>query len=138
MIKLFLALFVLAGLATFLSPAIAAEPELKFELYKDKANDYRWRLKNSDGAVVAVAATGHKQHADAKSGLETFRKSGVSGDLRFDTFFDESKQYRWRLVTDKGETVAVSNGGFRVEADADRAIATLKIGVEKAGLVVLK
>ena len=135
MVRVIFSLFAVATVAT---SALASEPELKFELYKDKTNDYRWRLKDSEGTILAIAATGQKEHADAKSGLDTFRKSGTSGDLRFDVFFDESKQYRWRLVSSKGETVAVSHGAFRAEGDAERAIASLKIGVDKAGLVVLK
>jgi len=138
MFKMTLSLIVLAGLAGVIAPVAATEPEMKFELYQDKANEYRWRLKSSDGAVLAVAAVGHKQHADAKDGLERFKKLGTAGDLKFDTFVDESKSYRWRLVSDKGDTVAVSEGGYKAAADADRAIASLKAGAGKAGVVVLK
>ena len=138
MVKILLPLLVLSGLFATVSPAPAADPEMKFELYKDRAGDYRWRLKGPDGAVLAVSAIGHKQSADAKAGLETFRKSGSAGDLKFDTFIDESNRHCWRLVSESGETVAVSNGGFKAAAEADRAIATLKLGAGKATVVLLK
>ncbi len=138
MVKIFLPLFVLSSLFATVSPAPAADPEMKFEFYKDRAGDYRWRLKGPDGSVLAVSAIGHKQSADAKAGLETLRKSGTAGDLKFDTFLDESNRHRWRLIAESGETVAVSNGGYKAVADADRAIATLKLGAGKATVAVLK
>ena len=138
MVKFLALLIVSSGISGFSVAANAADPAMKFELFKDKAGDFRWRLKATDGTVLALGGQGYKTQDDAKSGLEFVKKSGADAEMKFDTFVDESKDYRWRLMGINGQTVAVSSNGYKTEADAERAIASIRLGAGRADLVVVK
>lgn len=47
----------------------------KFELYKDKAGEYRWRLKHSNGNIIAAASEGYSSKASALNGIEIVKAS---------------------------------------------------------------
>lgn len=50
----------------------------KFELYKDKAGEYRWRLKHSNGNVIATASEGYSSKASALKGIDSVKASADS------------------------------------------------------------
>lgn len=54
--------------------AARADANLKFELYEDKAHEYRWRLRAGNSEILAIAGQGYKAKADAKAGVERLRK----------------------------------------------------------------
>lgn len=47
----------------------------KFELYKDKGGEYRFRLKAGNGEVIALASEGYSSKASALKGIESVRKN---------------------------------------------------------------
>lgn len=47
----------------------------RFELYKDKAGEYRWRLKHSNGNIIATASEGYSSKASALHGIEIVQAS---------------------------------------------------------------
>ncbi len=47
----------------------------KFELYKDRAGEYRFRLKAGNGEVIALASEGYSSKASALKGIESVRKN---------------------------------------------------------------
>jgi hypothetical protein len=46
----------------------------KFELYKDKKGEFRFRLKSANGEVI-LASEGYKDRAGALNGVEAVKKS---------------------------------------------------------------
>jgi uncharacterized protein YegP (UPF0339 family) len=46
----------------------------KFEIYKDKAGEFRFRLKASHGETIA-ASEGYKTKASALNGIESVQKN---------------------------------------------------------------
>ena len=48
----------------------------KFELYKDKAGEFRFRLKAKNGQVIAIGE-GYKTHANCVKGIESVKKNAV-------------------------------------------------------------
>lgn len=46
----------------------------KFEVYKDKKNEYRFRLKARNGEIIAVSE-GYKAKASCFNGIESIRKN---------------------------------------------------------------
>ncbi|MEO6413070.1 MAG: YegP family protein [Pedococcus sp.] len=46
----------------------------KFELYQDKAGKYRFRLKSSNGQVIAVGEA-YESKSAAQSGIESVQKN---------------------------------------------------------------
>lgn len=47
----------------------------KFELFKDKAGEYRWRLRHQNGNVIADSSEGYTAKADALHGIESVKKN---------------------------------------------------------------
>ena len=46
----------------------------KFEIYKDKAGEFRFRLKAGNGQIIAVGE-GYKAKASCLNGIESIRKN---------------------------------------------------------------
>jgi uncharacterized protein YegP (UPF0339 family) len=56
----------------------AGEPR-EFELYRDEADEFRWRLRAKNGRVIATSGEGYKNKADAEHGISLVKNaSGVT------------------------------------------------------------
>ena len=44
---------------------------MKFEVYKDKAGEYRWRLLSSNGRIAADSGEGYTRREDAHRAIAT-------------------------------------------------------------------
>ena len=63
-----------AGVENQTVEGYAAEKHPKFEVYADKAGEYRFRLKATNGQVIATGE-GYKAMAGCKNGIESIRKN---------------------------------------------------------------
>lgn len=52
----------------------------KFEIYVDKAGEYRFRLKARNGEVIAVSE-GYKAMASCKNGIESVKKNAPEAPI---------------------------------------------------------
>jgi uncharacterized protein YegP (UPF0339 family) len=52
----------------------------KFEVYKDKSGEFRFRLKAGNGEIIAVGE-GYKTKASALSGIESVKKSAAEATI---------------------------------------------------------
>ncbi len=52
----------------------------KFEIYKDKANKFRFRLKAGNGEVIAVGEA-YETKASCLNGIESVRKNAPDAQL---------------------------------------------------------
>ena len=52
----------------------------KFELYTDKAGEFRFRLKAANGQIIAVGE-GYKAKASLLNGVESVRKNAVDAEI---------------------------------------------------------
>ena len=52
----------------------------KFEIYKDKGGDYRFRLKASNGQVIA-SGQGYKSKASCLNGIESIKKNAPEAPI---------------------------------------------------------
>jgi uncharacterized protein YegP (UPF0339 family) len=57
------------------------EPELEFNRYKDKADEWRWRLKTKNGRIIADSGEGYKNLADCDAMIEKIKKHASSAKL---------------------------------------------------------
>ena len=57
-----------------------AEKHPKFEVYADKAGEFRFRLKATNGQVIAVSE-GYKAHASCLNGIESVKKNAVDAEV---------------------------------------------------------
>ena len=53
----------------------------KFELYKDKKGEIRWKLIASNGQMIANSGEGYKTKESAKNGIESVKKNAPSATI---------------------------------------------------------
>ena len=58
----------------------AAEKHPKFELYTDKAGEFRFRLKATNGQIIAVSE-GYKAKASCENGIASVKKNAVDAPI---------------------------------------------------------
>lgn len=58
----------------------ATEKNPKFEIYQDKAGEYRFRLKAGNGQVITVGE-GYTTLANCKNGVESVKKNAPDADV---------------------------------------------------------
>ena len=58
----------------------ATEKNPKFEIYKDKAGEFSFRLKATNGQVIAVSE-GYTALASCENGIDSVRKNAVDAEI---------------------------------------------------------
>ena len=70
-----------AGVQNLTEEPVAAVHCPKFEVYKDKAGEFRFRLKATNGQVIAVSE-GYTSMAGCLNGIESVRKNAPEGEIK--------------------------------------------------------
>jgi uncharacterized protein YegP (UPF0339 family) len=120
----------LAGLVLLVSASASAESKLKFEIYKDKGDEFRFRLKAGNGEVLATSGEGYKQKASAKNAIESLQKS--PDKLTWELYEDKKSEHRFRIKAKNGNVLASSSEGYKQKADAEKAMNKVKDGAKDA------
>ena len=94
----------------------------KFELYKDKAGEFRFRLKAGNGQVI-LASEGYKQKSSAMNGIESVRKNSQD-DSRFERTETKGGKPRFNLKAGNGQVIGTSETYESVKA-RDNGIASV-------------
>ena len=58
----------------------AKEKHPKFEVYLDKAGEYRYRLKATNGQIIAVGES-YKSKNSVLNGIESVKKNAAEGNI---------------------------------------------------------
>jgi uncharacterized protein len=53
----------------------------KFEVYKDKKGEWRWKFKASNGDILADSGEGYKNKSDCEAGIESVKHNGPSAAI---------------------------------------------------------
>lgn len=53
----------------------------KFELYKDKSGEFRFRLKAGNGEIIATSSESYKTKAAAANGIESIKKNAAEAKV---------------------------------------------------------
>lgn len=88
----------------------------KFELYKDKAGEYRFRLKASNGQSIG-ASEGYKAKSGAENGIESVRKNS-SDPSRYTVFEGNGGKWYFNLKA-ANHQVILSSQGYSSKSDAE-------------------
>ena len=133
--------------------AVADEAEAKvsraFEIFEDKAGQWRWRLRARNGELVAMSEQGFTTKAGVVRSLEVVRRNTADaegyeeilpaedgGETKtakgFEIYEDKSGLWRWRLRAGNGELLAVPEQGFSSKAGVVRALDVVRRNVAGA------
>ena len=78
----------------------------KFEIYKDKAGEFRFRLKASNGQNI-LGSEGYSKKASCMNGVESVRKNSQNPD-RFQKNETASGKFTFRLCATNGQCIGTS------------------------------
>jgi uncharacterized protein len=53
----------------------------KFELYTDKSGEYRWRLKATNGQIIATGGEGYASKASAEEGIASVKRNAPEAQV---------------------------------------------------------
>jgi hypothetical protein len=53
----------------------------KFELYKSPNGEYRWRLKATNGQVIATGGEGYSSKSAAQNGIASVKRSATDASV---------------------------------------------------------
>ncbi|MGB9965853.1 DUF1508 domain-containing protein [Halobacterium hubeiense] len=91
-----------------------------FELFRDVAGEWRWRLVHQNGNVLADGGEGYSRRRDARRAVD--RLQDRVPDAEFDVYEDDAGEYRWRLRAANGNLVADSGEGYTRRGEAEDAV----------------
>lgn len=95
----------------------------KFELYKDKAGEFRFRLKAGNGQTI-LASEGYKTKASARNGIESVKKNSAD-DNRFKRADTKNGKTMFNLTATNGQVVGTSEV-YESAAARDNGIESVK------------
>lgn len=94
----------------------------EFQLYKDKAGEFRWRLLAENGKSIAASSEGYVAKADALNGIDIVRKMRASSTV----YQDAKTEWRWRLVHQNGNIIATSGEGYVARSDCEYGLSLVE------------
>jgi uncharacterized protein YegP (UPF0339 family) len=103
--------------------------QLKFEVYKDTSNEYRWRLVegvDKESKVLATGGQGYKAKDDCLHGVKIFQEDAKK--LKYEVYQDKASEYRWRAKSSNGQIVGTSGSAYKSKADCEKALDDVKNG----------
>lgn len=95
----------------------------KFELFMDKAGEFRFRLKAGNGEII-LASEGYKARASAENGMESVRKNSQIEE-RFERKETKSGGHMFNLKASNGQVVGTSES-YTSAAGRDNGIESVR------------
>ncbi len=109
----------------------------RFQVYKDAAGKFRFRLQSDDERIVAVGEA-YEQHSSCLNGIKSIQKNCNSeiedltvesgskiSNPKYQIFKDAKAQYRFHLKASNGEIIAES-GSCSIKEDCLKIIEVIK------------
>lgn len=128
-----------------------------FEVYRDTAGEWRWRLLHDNGNVIADSGEGYERYAGCINGLDGVKRTvsdaavleleddgesmktqvGVDGGA-FEVYRDAANEWRWRLLHNNGNVIADSGEGYERLAGSKNGLRSVRDNAPTAPVVNLE
>lgn len=95
----------------------------KFQIYKDKGGEYRFRLNASNGQGI-LASEGYKTKASCITGVESVKKNATNDGL-YERKQAKSGKYMFNLKATNGQVIGTSEL-YETEASRNNGIESVK------------
>ncbi len=56
---------------------------MKFEVYKDKSGEWRWRLKATNGQIIATSGEGYVNKSGCESGIDLLKDGASDAPIKY-------------------------------------------------------
>jgi uncharacterized protein YegP (UPF0339 family) len=104
----------------------------KFECYRDKAGEYRFRLKAANSQVV-LSSEGYKSKAACMNGIESVKKNCSDPDC-FERKTTASGKYRFSLKSTNGQVIGTSQN-YKSDSGCRNGMAAIGRAAQGASVV---
>ena len=101
----------------------------KFEIYKDKAGEFRFRLKASNGQNI-LASEGYKAKSGCENGIASVQKNAPD-DARYERKETKSGKHMFNLKAGNNQVIGTSES-YESTAARDNGIESVKKNVPEA------
>ena len=101
----------------------------KFELYKDKKGEFRFRLKSGNGENI-LASEGYKAKTSAKNGIESVKKNAEYPN-RFEIKKSKSGKHMFNLKAGNSQVIGTSQM-YKTEAACNNGVKSVRTNAPKA------
>ena len=95
----------------------------KFEIYTDKAGEFRFRLKASNGQTI-LASEGYKAKAGCTNGIESVKKNAPN-DTNYERKETSSGKHKFNLKSTNSQIIGTSQS-YKTTAARDSGIESVK------------
>jgi len=68
-------------MSTNISEVIVLSAMPKFEIYKDSAGKFRWRLKAPNGEIIASSGEGYESKDSCKNGIQSVKTNAPKAQI---------------------------------------------------------
>lgn len=106
----------------------------KFEIYTDKAGEFRFRLKASNGQTI-LASEGYKAKAGCLNGVESVKKNAPN-DALYERKETKAGKAMFNLKATNGQVIGTSES-YESVASRDNGIESVKKNAPDATVVEL-
>lgn len=103
----------------------------RFEVYRDGADHYRWRLEADDGEVLAISGEDYPSREECLDSVEVF----TDGAGYYEHYVGEDDDQRWRFRTNDGQIVAASGRGYFLKLNCEDAYEMVRAQALDADIV---
>ena len=94
----------------------------KFEVYKDKAGEHRFRLKAGNGETI-LTSEGYSEKTGCANGIESVRRNATNPD-RFEKKTTDGGKFRFNLKAANHQVIGTSQN-YDSESGRDNGIASV-------------
>jgi len=118
--------------------AEAGGSNARFEVYEDNAGEYRWRLRHSNGNIIADPGEGYSRRSAVNEAVERIKRVAGEADTleyepaAFELYADAADEWRWRLRHRNGRILADSGEGYASRRNAKDGVASVRNHVDEA------
>ena len=103
-----------------------------FEIYKDKAGEYRFRLKAANGQII-LASEGYKDKSGCNNGIDSVRKNAPD-DKRYERKQSTTGKYMFNLKAANNQVIGTSEQ-YESASSRDNGIESVKKNAPSANVV---
>lgn len=107
----------------------------KFEVYKDKAGEHRFRLKAGNGETI-LTSEGYSEKAGCANGIESVRRNATKPE-RFEKKTTDKGKFRFNLKAGNHQVIGTSQS-YDSESGRDNGIASVGRNAPDAKVVEVK
>lgn len=103
----------------------------KFELFTDKAGEFRFRLKAGNGEII-LSSEGYKKRDSAVNGIESVKKNAPE-DARYEKKTGASGTFSFNLKASNGQVIGTSQS-YKTESGRDNGVESVKKNAPTAAM----